>query len=134
MWRRGYPLHLPPCVEMVPLLPQERMPVHVSWYQVTLSCRGGDHSSDVSSTSAAHTGFLTKEQMQRLHLSLLFLHLPALPEGQLPKRVALWEHSYLLVIGKHPQNLTQVHFLAPTSLHTSIHTASSSHCHAKSLQ
>lgn len=119
-----------------PLLPQERS-LFVCPGAKWLSCWGRTilwifHLRLRTGRMLSHQ-VLTKEQTQRLHLSSFPL-LACIAQGTTPKRVTLWGHSYLLGIGNHPQNLTPIHFLAPTSLHISICTASSSHCHSKSLQ
>lgn len=61
-------------------------------------------------------GFLPRNKYRGFAFLFLLSTCLRYQRGQLPERVTLGEHSYLLVRDKHPQNLAQGHSLAPTSL------------------
>lgn len=64
----------------------------------------------------AYSWFLIKE-IVRFLLSFLLIYLPSLLAEWIPWKDYFGEYSYWLVIDKHPQNISDVSFAIPTSLH-----------------
>lgn len=64
----------------------------------------------------AYSWFLIRSSEEFL-LSFLLIYLPSLLAEWIPWKDYFGEYSYWLVIDKHPQNISDVSFAIPTSLH-----------------
>ena len=107
----------------VTFLQKSRMPVHVPWYQETLSFQAEETILQMFNLfllyprkKSAYTRFLIKE-IVRFRLSFLLIYLPSLLAEWIPWKDYFGKYSYWLAVDKHPQSISYITFATPTSLH-----------------